>query len=178
MGDRLESNRGIIYPYLVKAIKTEWARYCKVSVFRWRTTILPYEDIICVVHSRLRVLVDRWSMIPQASSWSWRLWQEPSHHSSQDMSLPDNSTVLIVGAGPAGLTAALSLIQYGCRETTSSSLMSQSEDRKNHGLLLYTLQPSERYATTWAFIEKLSNDFMIIDFSQYQCSRCHIISSY
>jgi 2-polyprenyl-6-methoxyphenol hydroxylase-like FAD-dependent oxidoreductase len=32
------------------------------------------------------------------------------------MSLPDNSTVLIVGAGPAGLTAALSLIHYGCRD--------------------------------------------------------------
>ncbi|KAG1823711.1 uncharacterized protein BJ212DRAFT_1444754 [Suillus subaureus] len=32
------------------------------------------------------------------------------------MSLPDNSTVLIVGAGPAGLTAALSLIHHGCRD--------------------------------------------------------------
>ncbi|KAG1861255.1 hypothetical protein F4604DRAFT_1882468 [Suillus subluteus] len=32
------------------------------------------------------------------------------------MSLPDNSTVLIVGAGPTGLTAALSLIHHGCRD--------------------------------------------------------------
>ncbi|KAG1728456.1 hypothetical protein EDB19DRAFT_1897403 [Suillus lakei] len=32
------------------------------------------------------------------------------------MSLPDNTTVLIVGAGPAGLTAALSLIHHGCRD--------------------------------------------------------------
>ncbi|KAG0707764.1 hypothetical protein DFH29DRAFT_895240 [Suillus ampliporus] len=32
------------------------------------------------------------------------------------MSLPENTTVLIVGAGPAGLTAALSLTHYGCRD--------------------------------------------------------------
>ncbi|KAG1753505.1 hypothetical protein EDB19DRAFT_1903161 [Suillus lakei] len=32
------------------------------------------------------------------------------------MSLPENTTVLIVGAGPAGLTAALSLIYHGCRD--------------------------------------------------------------
>ncbi|KAG1823707.1 FAD/NAD(P)-binding domain-containing protein [Suillus subaureus] len=32
------------------------------------------------------------------------------------MSLPDNSTVLIVGAGPSGLAAALSLIHHGCRD--------------------------------------------------------------
>ncbi|KAG2076301.1 FAD/NAD(P)-binding domain-containing protein [Suillus decipiens] len=30
------------------------------------------------------------------------------------MSLPENTTVLIVGAGPAGLTAALSLAHHGC----------------------------------------------------------------
>ncbi|KAG2037244.1 hypothetical protein BDR03DRAFT_957787 [Suillus americanus] len=32
------------------------------------------------------------------------------------MPLPENTTVLIVGAGPAGLTAALSLIYHGCRD--------------------------------------------------------------
>jgi len=32
------------------------------------------------------------------------------------MSLPESTTVLIVGAGPAGLTAALSLIHHGCRD--------------------------------------------------------------
>ncbi|KAG1867613.1 FAD/NAD(P)-binding domain-containing protein [Suillus tomentosus] len=32
------------------------------------------------------------------------------------MSLPENTTVLIVGAGPAGLTAALSLVHYGCHD--------------------------------------------------------------
>jgi cation diffusion facilitator CzcD-associated flavoprotein CzcO len=32
------------------------------------------------------------------------------------MSLPDKTTVLIVGAGPAGLTAALSLAYHGCRD--------------------------------------------------------------
>ncbi|KAG2075288.1 FAD/NAD(P)-binding domain-containing protein [Suillus decipiens] len=32
------------------------------------------------------------------------------------MSLPENTTVLIVGAGPAGLTAALSLAHHGCHD--------------------------------------------------------------
>ncbi|KAJ8582053.1 FAD/NAD(P)-binding domain-containing protein [Rhizopogon salebrosus TDB-379] len=32
------------------------------------------------------------------------------------MSLPESTAVLIVGAGPAGLTAALSLIHHGCRD--------------------------------------------------------------
>ncbi|KAG1894976.1 uncharacterized protein F5891DRAFT_984561 [Suillus fuscotomentosus] len=32
------------------------------------------------------------------------------------MSLPENTTVLIVGAGPAGLTTTLSLIHYGCHD--------------------------------------------------------------
>ncbi|KAG1831768.1 hypothetical protein EV424DRAFT_1342747 [Suillus variegatus] len=32
------------------------------------------------------------------------------------MSLPEHTTVLIVGAGPAGLTAALSLVYHGCRD--------------------------------------------------------------
>jgi 2-polyprenyl-6-methoxyphenol hydroxylase-like FAD-dependent oxidoreductase len=32
------------------------------------------------------------------------------------MSLPEYSTVLIVGAGPSGLAAALSLIHHGCRD--------------------------------------------------------------
>jgi 2-polyprenyl-6-methoxyphenol hydroxylase-like FAD-dependent oxidoreductase len=30
------------------------------------------------------------------------------------MSLPENTTILIVGAGPAGLTTALSLIHHAC----------------------------------------------------------------
>jgi 2-polyprenyl-6-methoxyphenol hydroxylase-like FAD-dependent oxidoreductase len=30
------------------------------------------------------------------------------------MSLPENTTVLIVGAGPAGLTAALALAHHSC----------------------------------------------------------------
>lgn len=32
------------------------------------------------------------------------------------MSLPENTSVLIVGAGPAGLTAALSLVHHGCHD--------------------------------------------------------------
>lgn len=32
------------------------------------------------------------------------------------MSLPKSTTVLIVGAGSAGLTAALSLIHHACRD--------------------------------------------------------------
>ena len=32
------------------------------------------------------------------------------------MSLPESTTVLIVGAGPAGLTAALSLAHHACRD--------------------------------------------------------------
>jgi 2-polyprenyl-6-methoxyphenol hydroxylase-like FAD-dependent oxidoreductase len=32
------------------------------------------------------------------------------------MSLPESTAVLIVGAGPAGLAAALSLIHHGCRD--------------------------------------------------------------
>lgn len=32
------------------------------------------------------------------------------------MSLPESTTVLIVGAGPAGLAAALSIIHHGCRD--------------------------------------------------------------
>jgi 2-polyprenyl-6-methoxyphenol hydroxylase-like FAD-dependent oxidoreductase len=32
------------------------------------------------------------------------------------MSLPESTTVIIVGAGPAGLTAALSLIHHGCHD--------------------------------------------------------------
>jgi NADPH-dependent 2,4-dienoyl-CoA reductase/sulfur reductase-like enzyme len=43
----------------------------------------------------------------------------PFYHyysSLKQMSLPESTTVLIVGAGPAGLTAALSLAYHGCRE--------------------------------------------------------------
>jgi len=32
------------------------------------------------------------------------------------VSLPESTTVLIVGAGPAGLAAALSLVHYACRD--------------------------------------------------------------
>jgi 2-polyprenyl-6-methoxyphenol hydroxylase-like FAD-dependent oxidoreductase len=32
------------------------------------------------------------------------------------MSLPENTTVLIVGAGPAGLTTALSLTHHKCHD--------------------------------------------------------------
>jgi 2-polyprenyl-6-methoxyphenol hydroxylase-like FAD-dependent oxidoreductase len=32
------------------------------------------------------------------------------------MSLPENTTVLIVGAGPAGLTTALSLAHHRCHD--------------------------------------------------------------
>ncbi|KAG1789543.1 uncharacterized protein HD556DRAFT_1433678 [Suillus plorans] len=32
------------------------------------------------------------------------------------MSLPEDTTVLVVGAGPAGLTAALSLVHHGCHD--------------------------------------------------------------
>ncbi|KAG1772670.1 hypothetical protein EDD22DRAFT_1012856 [Suillus occidentalis] len=34
----------------------------------------------------------------------------------KQMSLPESTTVLIIGAGPAGLTAALSLAHHGCRD--------------------------------------------------------------
>jgi len=44
------------------------------------------------------------------------------------MSLPDGTAVLIVGAGPAGLTAALSLLHHGFRDFIIVDAVSQGEN--------------------------------------------------
>lgn len=36
--------------------------------------------------------------------------------SSARMSLPEKTTVLIIGAGPSGLSTAISLVHHGCRD--------------------------------------------------------------
>ncbi|KAG8214364.1 hypothetical protein J3R82DRAFT_9353 [Butyriboletus roseoflavus] len=44
------------------------------------------------------------------------------------MSLPDKTTVLIVGAGPTGLATALSLIHHGCHDFIIVDAMSQGQN--------------------------------------------------
>ena len=44
------------------------------------------------------------------------------------MSLPDKTTVLIVGAGPAGLAAALSLLHHGFHDFIILDAMSRGEN--------------------------------------------------
>ncbi|KAH7930763.1 FAD/NAD(P)-binding domain-containing protein [Leucogyrophana mollusca] len=44
------------------------------------------------------------------------------------MSLPDSTTVLIVGAGPTGLAAALSLTRHGCHDFVIVDAVSQGEN--------------------------------------------------
>jgi threonine dehydrogenase-like Zn-dependent dehydrogenase len=45
-----------------------------------------------------------------------------------DMTLPNRTTVLIVGAGPSGLVAALSLIHYGFKDFVVVDAVEEGEN--------------------------------------------------
>lgn len=42
--------------------------------------------------------------------------------------LPEHTTVLIVGAGPTGLAAAISLVNHGCRDVVVVDAVMQGEN--------------------------------------------------
>jgi glycine/D-amino acid oxidase-like deaminating enzyme len=88
------------------------------------------------------------------------------------MSLPESTTVLIVGAGPAGLAAALSLTHHGCRDFIIVDAIVQQNTSRAVTVHAATVEV--------CYHPNLHNmafdDLMIAGFSRHQCSRWLTVS--